>query len=180
MASAFKWQGFACIIPGALGLLLSSVAYSAIPKTYVQPSPIIKGRGSMAGGEAGQMLGLVDLRHSSSKKNKAERLVLDFGRSDLKPLHGVVGYYHAELSTNPPRLVLELPLTIGSNVTEEQINRRIQGSLHIKKATMSFDRTAQSTILVFQLRSPVELRVSRAQNPKAPGKLALDFMPLRK
>lgn len=166
---------------GMWSLILSQAALAALPKaSYVKPSAILKGTGTLAGGQAGELLGLLNVTNFHSPKSKAERITLDFGRSDLQPLKGVVGYYHVELSSNPPRLAVELPLTLGSKLTEKELTARFAQSLNIKKTMITFDRTAQSTSLLFQLKQPMMIRLTRVENPKATGQLVLDLMPLKK
>lgn len=159
-------------------LTLSFRAAAAIPKVEVRPSPILKGAGVVMGGKAGPVLALMDIRRSESKKSKTERLVLDFGSGNLKPVNGQVGYYHAELQTQPARLILELPQTMGSALSEEQILSRFKKSLYVEKALVQFDRNLQSMTMVLQLKKAIQVRVTPVKNAKAPGKLVVDMMPL--
>lgn len=173
-----KFNSLATWLLGVPLLFLAIELPAAVKKATITPSRILRGSGSLTGGQAGQPLGLLDIKNTVSKK--AERIALQFGRADLQPLNGVVGYYHVELSKNPPRLAIELPLTMGSKLDEKDVLRKLEKSKHVKKAMMSFDRVSQSTNLILQLKSPVMVRLTRVENPKAPGQLVVDLMPLKK
>lgn len=173
----FNWTA----LISSLALVAVGTAQAALPRnSYIKPSAILKGSGTLTGGQAGQTLGLLNIQSSGSKKTKAERITFEFGKADLQPLKGVVGYYHVELYQNPPRLAVELPLTLGSKVSEKELAKKLAQSLHVKKAVMTFDRTSQSTSLLFQLKRPVMIRLTRVENPKVTGQLVLDIMPLKK
>lgn len=162
-----------------IALLSNSLtASAAIQKPSFKPSPILKGSGTATGGQAGQALGLMDVHHFNQPKSSAERVILDFGRADLKPLNGVVGYYHVELQQSPARLAVELPLTLGSKVSEKDVIQKLSRSRNIKKVMMTFDRTSQSTNLLLQFKVPMMVRVSRVENPKHPGQMVVDLMPV--
>ncbi len=161
-----------------VSLLIPLTMFGAVQKPTLKPSPILKGAGTLTGGQAGQTLGITDFRHFNQPKSTAERIIIDFGKSNLQALNGVVGYYHAELQQSPSRLAVELPLTLGSKVSEKDVVQRLSRSRSIKKAMISFDRTSQSTNLVLQFKTPMMVRVSRVEDPKAPGKLVMDLMPL--
>ncbi|MBX3016762.1 MAG: hypothetical protein KF767_02645 [Bdellovibrionaceae bacterium] len=163
----------------SLGVVLGccSWASAAIPKAQVNPSRILIGNSSTQGGKSGQALALMDVRHSASKSGKMERVVLDFGSSDLKDAKGLVGYYHAELQQNPARLVLELPQTYASRLPEKEILKRLQKSNYVRSAQVGFDRNLQSLTMVFQLKQPVQARVARVTNPESTGKIVIDFAP---
>lgn len=160
-----------------LGIMMgmSSLAVAAIPKAQVAPTRILIGNSSTQGGKSGQALSLMDVRHSASKNGKMERLVLDFGSSDLKEAKGLVGYYHAELQENPARLVLELPQTYASRLPEKEILKRLQKSAYVRTAQIGFDRNLQSMTMVFQFKKPVQARVARVSNPESSGKIVIDL-----
>lgn len=162
----------------AVLLLIPMTSRGAVQKPTLKPSQVLKGAGTLAGGQAGQTLGLTDIRHFNQPKSTAERIVLDFGKSNLQPLNGVVGYYHAELQQSPPRLAVELPLTLGSKISEKEVEKRLAQSRSIKKVLLTFDRTSQSTNLILQFKQPMMVRMSRLEDPKAPGKLVVDLMPM--
>lgn len=166
------------IAVGALILIVPGLVLGAVQRPNLKPSSILRGAGIATGGQAGQTLGLMDIRHTNQAKSSAERIILDFGKSNLQPLNGVVGYYHAELQQSPPRLAVELPLTLGSKVSETEVLKRLSKSRSIKRALITFDRTSQSTNLVLQFKKPMMVRLSQVQSPKAPGKLIVDLMPL--
>lgn len=171
-------------LKAAAGLVLAMFiaipvsSWGAVQKPTLKPSPILKGSGTLTGGQAGQTLGLTDIRHFNQPKSTAERLILDFGKSNLQPLNGIVGYYHAELQQSPPRLAVELPLTLGSKISEKEVIQRMAKSRSIKKVLLSFDRTSQSTNLILQFKTPMMIRMSRVEDPKSPGKLVVDLMPM--
>lgn len=160
------------IVMGMMG-----AAMAAIPKAQVSPTRILIGNASTQGGKSGQALSLMDVRHSASKNGKMERVVLDFGSSDLKEAKGLVGYYHAELQENPARLVLELPQTYSSRLQEKEILKRLQKSNYVRSAQIGFDRNLQSLTMVFQLKQPVQARVARVTNPESSGKIVIDLAP---
>lgn len=155
-------------------------ALAAIPRAQVTPVRILNGEGVAMGGSSGQSLSLMDFRRSSSKKNNQERFVLDFGGADLKEAKGLVGYYHVELQDNPARLILELPQTFASRLSEKDILKRLQDSRYVRQALVQFDRNLQSLTLVFQLKQPVQIRVARVANPESTGKLVIDLLPENK
>lgn len=158
-------------------LLLSVAVAAALPKAGALPRPILNRSGVLMGGQAGENLALLDLRRSDSKTKKMERIVLEFGSADLKERKGLVGYYHAELQDQPARLVLDLPQTYASRLPEKEILNRLKNSLFIREAMIQFDRSSQSMSFVFHLKQPVQLRVSRVDNPEYLGKLVLDMAP---
>ncbi len=102
----FSWYGFAAKIP---------------TKVELQPASILKENGALRGGTAGQGFSLIDLRSSSTKNNKSERLVLDIGDAAMQKLKGSVGYYNVELK-NSKRVVIDLTQTFNSKLTEGDLN----------------------------------------------------------
>lgn len=165
----------------ALALMVLGTAntvQAAVPKAEFKPAPILKGEGVLMGGKAGPTLALMDLRRSASAKLKKERVVMDFGGGNLKPANGLVGFFHAELQKKPSRLILELPQTYGSSLSEAQIQSRFKDSLYVKKAMVQFDRNLQSMTMVLELKSPMQVKVSPIRSRKGPGKLVVDIKPL--
>lgn len=170
-----------------IALLFSFEAGAAISKATKQankqmpkPSSIIRGVGSISGGQAGASMALMDFRRSSSKKKNIERLVLDFGGADLKAQKGLAGYYHVEVSYKPNRLVIDLPQTLASQMTEAEIMKRVKGSPFIENGMLNFDRTAQTMQVIFQLKKPVNVKVLQVKNPRVVGKLVLDITPYKR
>lgn len=161
--------------------LLTVNATAAVQKPVLaKPNRILKSAGVVTGGESGPGLALMDFRRSSSPKNKLERIVLDFGAADMTEKKGLIGYYHAELQDNPARLILELPQTYTSRLDDKAIRQRLRDSLYVREAFVEFDRNLQSLTMVFQLREPVQLKVTPVRDPRAAGKIVLDFMPVAK
>lgn len=152
---------------------------AAVPKAgLMKPVPILRGSGVTTGGESGTSLSLMDVRRSSSTKTKLERIVMDFGGSDMKPSKGFVGYYHAELQDNPARLILELPQTYTSRLPEKEIMSRLKDSMYIRKSSIQFDQSVQSMTMIFELSHPIQLKVTPVKNPNFSGKIVIDMMPL--
>jgi hypothetical protein len=161
-------------------LFLVSTAQASVPKATALEIQLARGVGAIYGGETRGLMGLLDVRKSSVAKQKIERLVFDFGSQDLKPKLGLAGYYHVEVSNNPPRISIELPQVMSSRITEVELQRRLAGSIHIKRAQIQFDRISQATQINLQLNGPVTARAIQVRNPKVLGKLVVDLFPYKK
>src|SRR5438445_3564198 len=88
-------------------VILALPAFAAVTKKAAAPvvPKILSGEGATYGGLAGSGFTLLDVRRSADKK--IERLVFDIGDKAGAVMRGWPGYYHAELKSNPQRLVID-------------------------------------------------------------------------
>lgn len=141
----------------ALGLLFSLSQWSfAVP---VQKKALDKkidsylSEGVVVGGRAGQGFSLLNVRRDLSVAKKMERIILDIGDLEGRPIRGQAAYFHASIEKNPPRVVIDLAQLNRAGVNEQKLKQIFLKSPYVKKVELTSDpedRSANMTILLKQ------------------------------
>lgn len=114
--------------------------------------------GALRGGQAGAGFSLRGIGRMTAKNAQFERLKIEIGNAAMNPLKGSVGYYHAELQSKPPRLVINFSQTLNSRFENREILKIIKGSKIIKKSDLFFDPVGQNLTLHLELYRPASVR----------------------
>lgn len=158
--------------------LWSLQASAAVPAKKVQPSPqrILSGEGAVFGGLSGSGFTLLDLRRTADAKKKVERIVIDVGDLQGKPIKGWPGYYHAELQKNPQRLVLDFSQMPNTRVDEKSLASRFKGSKAVKRTSLSLDPVDNTLNLTLDLKNKTRAKVYQVAGKKNTSKVVIDLI----
>lgn len=174
-----SFLSFALTIAGICGVSFQSSA--AIPAKPAPPvGKILIGTGSVSGGIAGTGFSLLDLRRTADAQKKVERVVIDIGDMEAKPQKGYPAYFHAELKSNPDRLILDLDQTPISRLDEGRLSDRFKKSLFVKKTSMILDPEDKALNLTWDLKPNTGVRIFQVKGDKTPAKVVIDFFQTKK
>lgn len=159
----------------------SSSLFAAVPKlTPAQPKQLLNKPQSssieMMGGNAGALFTILDVRRSTDVKKKVERVVIDLGDSKGRGLRGDVGFYHAELQADPPRLVLDIAQTPQSKLSFEEVQKRLSKSITIRQSTVMIDPITNNTNISIDLQPGTKARVFPVKGVKDSSKIVIDLI----
>lgn len=161
-----------------LSFFITLQALAAIPPKQGVPvaAKILSGAGSSFGGLAGSGFTLLDVRRTADARKKIERLVFDVGDKEGHSMRGWPGYYHAELKSNPSRLVLDFSQMPSSRVTQLDVDSRLKGSLAIRQAVMSLEPVESTLNLTLDLKKNTKVRVYQVMGKKSTSKVVVDLI----
>ena len=137
----------------------------------------LNGSGSIRGGVAGPYMSLLDVRRSSDKKLKIERLVFDWGDKLLnKTASG--GYYQLEYREKLNQLIISFALTLNTKFENSLLKEKLNNGLYIQNSNMEFDSATQSIITTIQLKKNVKIKVIdlKPHGTKSTAKLIIDLI----
>lgn len=163
-------------------LTLSSLwtihAVAAVPSEKPKPSvsKILSGQGISYGGLAGTGFTLLDLRRTATKDQKIERLVIDVGDLGGQTIRGWPGYYHAELKSNPSRLIIDFAQMPNANLDSDQLAARLKSSAAVTKTSMTVDPVDSSLNLTLDLKKNTKVRVYQVSGKKTTSKVVVDLI----
>jgi len=157
-------------------VLAAAPALGAIPKkaldkkvdAYVQDGVII-------GGRAGQSYSLLNVRRDVSPKIGMERVILDIGDMDGKPLRGGVNYFQASVEKNPARIVLDLAQVNRSAVTEAKLKKTFLKSPYIKRVELMADPEDRSATMVLYLKESMGVEVFEMPSNKRASRIGIEL-----
>jgi len=160
-----------------LTLLATSLLQAAVPKLSPQnPKQLLNSSSVSIGGEASTLFSILDVRRSTDVKKKVERVVIDMGDLEGRPVKGEVGFYHAELQQNPPRLILDIAQTPKSKLNTDIIQQRLQKSITIEKSTVMLDPVTNNMNMVIDLKPGTKARVFPVKGVKQTSKIVIDLV----
>lgn len=134
--------------------------------------------GTIIGGETAngsRSYSLLDIRRIAAPKDKIERVLLDFGDSDGKPLKGLPGYYHVSIEKDQTRVVIDLSQMAGSNINQEKIRQIFRGSAMVKEARINYDPVDSSITLQLILKKKALLEVFQLPSQDKASRVVLDL-----
>lgn len=136
--------------------------------------------GVVVGGRVGKGYTLLALRRSFEKETETERVVLDIGDINGKPVLGEIGYFHASIERNPARVVLDLAQVTRSGVDQDKLLKIFKNSPLVKSAEITYDPEDSATNLVLNFKYKTKVEVFQLNSPDAPGRIVIDMKPRRK
>lgn len=156
-------------------LILGFISYAALPPTGQQAKNIIKYNGALHGGVAGSGFSLLKVnRHYFSQKN-AERWVVDIGDLKGRAHKGLPGYYHVQVTQNPPQMIVDFNQMPVSVFNELELTKMIKSSVYISKGRLLSDPTDKTLTMIFDLKKPVQVKVLQVKGQKETSKLVFDL-----
>ena len=161
----------------AISLTYSLPVIAAIPAKVKAPivGKILHQQGAATGGIAGSGFSLLDMRRTTDKNKRIERVVFDIGDMQGQPLKGLPAYFHAELKKNPSKLVLDFDQMPISRLDEGRLRDRFKGSMFVKKSSMILDPEDKALNVTLDLKPGTVARVFQVKGAKGTSKVVLDF-----
>ncbi|MGE3385614.1 MAG: hypothetical protein AB7K41_02680 [Bdellovibrionales bacterium] len=131
--------------------------------------------GVVTGGRAGKGYSLLNVRRDLSTKMAMERVILDLGDLEGKPLAGKASYFQASIEKNPPRIVIDLAQLSRSAVTEAKLKQIFKRSPYIKSVELTSDPEDRSASLVLALNEPMAVEVFEMPSANKATRIVLDL-----
>ena len=132
-------------------------------------------KGVFIGGEAGNAFSLINVRRYYYKKKKMERVVLDLGDDQGKPLKNSVSYFNVALDKNPARVVIELDQVKRAALNESQLRKRFKKSPIVKGVEFIYDPEDQSSSIVLNLKRRSQIEVLQIPSKKKASRIVIDL-----
>jgi hypothetical protein len=134
--------------------------------------------GTIIGGEtpAGSHgYSLLDMRRIFAAKDHIERILIDFGDGEGKPLKGKLGYYHVSIEKGQTRIVIDLAQMLGSNINQDKIRQIFQASPYVKEARINYDPVDSNITVQLILKKKVLLEVFQLPSKNKASRVVLDL-----
>lgn len=182
---------FAGLITGITSALMVFFGFftsnAAVNKMLPIQGQWIEDGGALRGGLARSRVSIRDFRFVQSGKAATERWVFEFGDKDFKPLLGEAGYYQVELKDIPgstdqekqSQIVINFGQVLNSKIDPLTFKDKMKGSHLFRSVRVEFDRSNQSMNFIFDLKTKVKVRASGVADPKKPGRLFVDLVPVK-
>jgi hypothetical protein len=167
---------FVMFVGGLMGW--SSFSQAAISTKAVRPKigVILSRAGSVHGGEAREMISLLNVKRQISKNHKIERLEFAMGNAGQRFLKGKPGYFNLELRPGKKQIVIGFAQTLNTKFEERELRRILASSRYVKSSEMFFDPHSQSMNVILNLRQPASVRVIPvAGGQKKTARLVVDL-----
>lgn len=172
---------------GSLVVLLFCIpAFSAVSKNEVKKevkkankpavAQFLNTRGSMHGGAAGSGFTLLDVRRTANAKRKIERVVIDIGDRNGKPLAGKPGFYFAEFQKKQNRVILDFSQMPSARVDQKKLANIFKSSKAVRASRMSLDPVDNALNLSLDLKKNTKVKVYSVPGKKTTSKVVLDFI----
>lgn len=133
--------------------------------------------GLFIGGKAGSGASILGVRRLYSKKAQIERLIVDLGDGEGKPLVKEASYFQASVDRKQNRIVLDLTQLKMSMVSEQAIRNLLKDSPYVASADFTLDPEDKAASLVLNLKRPMRLEVFQLLDKKKAARLVLDLKP---
>ncbi len=134
--------------------------------------------GVVVGGRAGQSYSLINVRRDLSAKIGMERVILDLGDMEGRPLKGGASYFQASIEKNPARIVIDLAQVSRSAVTEAKLRKMFAKSPYIKSVELTADPEDRSATLVLVLKQAMGVEVFEMPSAKRASRIIVDLKKL--
>lgn len=158
---------------------LGMEAYGASP--FKHSLTVKKGEyledGVFIGGKAGTGTSLLNVRRSFSSKAKTERIIVDLGDKEGKPLGRSMSYFQVSMDSKDKRIVVDLSQLMLSKVSEAQLRRTFAKSPFVSKVDLTLDPEDKAATLVLGLKRPMKLEVFQLLKARKPGRIVMDLRP---
>lgn len=132
-------------------------------------------QGVVVGGRAGSGFSLLNVRRDLSPKIGMERVILDLGDLEGRPLRGRTSYFQASIEKNPPRVVIDLAQLSRSAVTEAKLKKLFAKSPNIKKVELTSDPEDRSASLVLALNSVMNVEIFEMPATDKASRIVIDL-----
>ena len=132
-------------------------------------------QGVVIGGNSGAGFTLLNVRRESSSKLALERVILDIGDRDGKPLLNKLGYFHVSVEQNPSRVVIDLSQVNRSAVSEAGISRIFSKSPFVKTVEMMMEPEDNSAKLVLNTKVPVAAEIFKLPSASKASRIVIDI-----
>lgn len=159
-----------------LFLAMPSLAAVSAKKAKPVAKKILSGEGAVFGGVAGSGFSLLDVRLSTNKKKKIERVVIDVGDKNGAPIKGLPGFYYAELKRNPQRLVIDFSQMPKAKVREARLDQIFRKSQSVTGTSITADPVDSSLSLTLDLKKNTKVRVYQVAGKKSTSKVVIDLL----
>lgn len=161
--------------------LAATAAWGATP--YKQTLNVKKNsylrEGVFTGGKAGEPTSLLGVRRTYSGKAGIERVIMDMGDGEAKPLRGSdLSYFQVAMDQSNRRIVVDLAQLKYAKINEGQLRQIFRKSPMVKSASLTFDPEDKAGTMVLELKKPARLEVFRLGGAKKNGRLVLDLKAL--
>lgn len=123
------------------------------PKSALPQHQVIRG------GQAGAGFSIRDIGLAIGSNGKEEKIVIDVGDVEGRPLNGQVGYFHSDFDRKLNRLSLDLAQLYGSEIDELTLSKKLANSSMVRNSIITMDPEDHSTNILLYFNRPVELQV---------------------
>lgn len=136
--------------------------------------------GVFMGGRAEKMQTLMKVRRVHSTKVGMERVILDLGSEEFRPM-AETGYFHVSVDGNNSRVVIQLSQMSKTLTNEAQIRKMFAKSANVKSVDFTVDPADSTGTVVLNLKRPMKTEVfALPGRKKQTARLVLDMKPLKK
>jgi hypothetical protein len=150
-------------------------AASIYKKALPEKKNLYSTSGVIIGGEAGSTFTLLNVRHQGSSKSGLERVLLDLGDHEGKPLKNQLSYYHVSIEKNPSRVVIDLSQVNKSRVSEAALAKLFAKSNLVKSTELMMDPEDNSAKLILNMRGPIAAEVFEMPSNKKASRVVIDL-----
>ena len=133
------------------------------------------GQGVFTGGQAGPGFTLLNVRRENSKNQTLERVILDIGDREGKPLLNRLGYFHVSVEKEPSRVVIDLSQVLRSRVSEISLGKLFLKSPFVCRAEMSMEIGDNTAKIVLDTKVPVVAEVFEMPSKNKPSRIVIDI-----
>lgn len=127
--------------------------------------------GVFIGGQPGTPASLLNVKVLHSRKKKKERIVLEFGDLEGKPLGRDANYFHVKVQEKPPRLVVDLANLQKTTIGPAELEKKMKFSRLVNFSDITMDPQDHSTNLTLSFKEAKSISVFM---PK-PGTLYIEM-----
>ena len=160
-----------------LGVSVILQARAAVPPMAVaKPQKILVGSGALSGGIAGTGFSLMNLKLTTNRQTRFERLMIDIGDIDGRSLKGLPGYFNVELQNKAKRIVVDFSQMPTTLLDVKALTARLSKSMYVQSVKMLADPSDNTLSLIMDLKKPVQLKVFQVPGQKTTSKVVLDLI----
>jgi hypothetical protein len=165
-----------------LNLVLASfLAWSAVDRVIAVDAKKHRyiEHGTINGGEYGEPATLLQVRKIVSPQDGIERMILDFGDAQAKPLKKRLMHYQVAVDKNKSRVVLDLSQVIASGVSAQQLAAVFKKSNFVKSTNLLFDPIDNSLVMQLDLKKKIKLEAFHLLAQDKASRLVVDLKEIK-
>ncbi len=140
------------------------------------PGHLLIGKGSQIGGVAGAGFTLMDLRLSQDKKKHIDRIVVDVADMEGRNIRGLPGYFHAELKSNPQKLIVDFSQMPKTRIDEKKLAVILKRSRAVQATKMTIDPIDHTLSISLDLKKNTKVRIQQVAGLKQTSKVVFDLI----
>lgn len=164
----------------AIVILAGATARAATPfkQSLSEKKNIYMRDGVFTGGRAGAAGpagSIITVRRGFSAKAQLERVIVNMGDREGKPLKMEPTYFQASMDAANRRVILDITQLRLSKVSEQQIRKLFKGSPYVESVNFTLDSEDKSASMVLNLKRPMKLEVFRLAKP---ARIVMDLKPV--